>query len=334
MKKILFIYTGGTIGMQVDSKSGALVPFSLTSLKADLPELSRLSVHVEVIALKRLIDSANASVKFWKEIGKTLFDHHANYDAFAVLHGTDTMTFSATACSFMLLGFQKPIIFTGSQLPISAPQTDAKENLLGALDFLISQVNRENGFKEVGVYFNNTLFRATRTTKIHSSAFNGFGSPNDTPLAKDSIIYPNRFLNKDIPLYYNSNFLDEGILVLNWHPLLGEEEFRGVLTPGLKILIIKSYGSGTLPTHSWLIDVLKSAIARGLIVINTTQCFQGGVDPGVYETSNILKEIGVLFVKDMTLEAIIIKAAWLYDGKISNLKFALAFFKDYCGEMG
>lgn len=320
--------------MKIDSKSGTLVPFSLQLLIDDLPELAEVNAAIETVTLDRPEDSANATVKVWKEIGEKLYGNHVNYDAFVVLHGTDTMVYSATACSFMLQGFQKPIVFTGSQLPISDPQTDAKDNLLGALDFLVSQNIKENSFKEVGIYFNDKLFRATRTTKIHSLDFDGFGSPNDTPLVKGLFVNSENFLNHDVPLNYNSDFLDEGIQVINWHPLLGEEEFKSILTSNLKILIIKSYGSGTLPTHLWLLEALKEIILKGCIVVNTTQCFRGGVHPGIYETSNLLKKIGVLFVKDMTLEAVIVKSAWLYGQKTNGLDFFSVFFKDYCGEMG
>ncbi len=328
MKKILLIYTGGTIGMQIDANTGALVPFSLEGIMCQIPKVSQLNIEMDTISITLPIDSANASDQLWKEIGLLLYQNKEQFDAFLILHGTDTMAYSATACSFMLQGFGKPIVFTGSQLPISDPETDAKANIVGALSLL-----KETAFKEVGIFFNDKLFRATRATKIHGSDFDGFGSPNGIALTEYEIALENT--TKDVVQFnYQPNFLTDGILVFCWHPLVTEKMFVSVFSDNLKVLIIKSYGSGTLPTYPWILAILKEQIAKGLVVILKSQCFRGGVISGIYETSAQLENAGILYAKDMTLEAVIIKSAWLLSQNMNDLKFVAAFFKDYCGELG
>ncbi len=333
MKDVLIIYTGGTIGMEIDTESGVLIPFSLTSLLSQMPELKEVKANLSSYSFEEPIDSANASVDTWMEIGNVIFQKKDTFDAFVVLHGTDTMAYSATACSFMLQGLEKPIIFTGSQLPISHPNTDAKENVLGVFE-LLTKENKKNPFVEVGLYFHQKLFRATRVTKIHSSSFDGFGSPNTAPMFEKGRMNSSLFLNSKTTFSFQPHFSQKGIAVVTWHPLLNKELFLEHLKPGVNILILQSYGSGTLPTYPWLMDALRKFSNSGGIVINKTQCYQGKVDQGVYETSNMLNKIGVIPANDMTLESVIVKAAWLYYRKPNVLEFKLAFFKDYCGEMG
>ena len=321
--------------MEIDAQSGALTPFSLESLLSQIPELADVEANISTHSFDTPIDSANASADFWISIGEVVLNNKEHFDAFIVLHGTDTMAFSATACSFMLQGLQKPIIFTGSQLPISTPNADAKRNFLGALQLLIDTNGDMAHFKEVGIYFNQKLFRATRATKIHTSSFEAFGSPNSPLLVDNEKINSELFLNGHNGFNYNSTFLKEGISVITWHPLIGEAEFKALLNEETKVLIIQSYGSGTLPlnSRSWLTKLLQKISENGGVIINKTQCFRGGVDQGMYETSNKLNEIGVISSKDMTLESVIVKAAWLYPQKPNVLEFKQAFLKDYCGEM-
>ncbi len=334
MKNILLIYTGGTVGMQKNTELGALVPFSMTLLLREIPELNNIAANITPLQFEVPIDSSNATFKTWQAIADMIYEHQSAYDTFVVLHGTDTMAYSATACSFMLQGFGKPLIFTGSQFPITYKETDAKKNILGAVNFAIANGCDNAYFNEVGIFFDEKLFLASRTTKVHSSKLNAFGSPNSLPVFEKGKFDPSYRSSERNKVKYPSNFLQNGIVVLSWHPLLTKEDITYLLHDRVKIVVIQSFGSGNLPSFAWVLTLLQRFVKKGGIVINKTQCFQGQVSQGVYETSSALNTLNVIPAKDMTLEAIIVKASWLYPHKTNVLEFKEAFFKDYCGEMG
>lgn len=309
--RVLIIYTGGTFGMARDSE-GTLVPFDFSLIMEHLPTLKNLALELTVISFETPIDSSNIAPQHWQTIAQIIYDHYDVNDGFVVLHGTDTMSYTASALSFMLEGLTKPVVFTGAQLPISEPRSDARENLITALEIASSKIDGKSIVPEVCIYFDYELLRGNRSRKVESMQFDAFESGNYPPLAKAGVkIYYNyaSIYKSTSPsaLLLHATF-DTHVAILKLFPGINETLVDAIFSiKGLKGIILETYGSGNAPNETWLIKALDSAIEKGLIVLNISQCPGGMVTQGRYETSKALARIGVISGSDMTTEAALTK---------------------------
>jgi len=335
---ILIIYTGGTIGMVNDLVTGALVPIDFRHISGQVPELRRFGFNLESVTFDPVIDSSDVSPETWIRIADTISDNYDHFDGFVVLHGTDTMAYSASALSFMLSGLEKPVIFTGAQLPIGVLRTDGKENLITAIEIAAACENGLPLVPEVCIYFENKLLRGNRTIKFSAEHFNAFSSPNLPPLAEAGLqIRYNRNLIRyptiRRPLIVSAKF-DTGVAVLRLFPGIGHSVVSAVLkTKELHGLILETYGTGNAPTLDWFLDEIRSFIAEGGIVLNVTQCPAGAVEMGLYETSAGLRAAGVISGKDITTEAAVTKMMILLGSSLPKAKVETLLSKPLSGEM-
>ena len=311
--KVLIIYTGGTIGMVENADNGILEPFDFAHLRSQIPEIQKLKFTVEYFVFQPIIDSSNITPEHWMKLVSILEDNYQSYDGFVILHGTDTMAYTASALSFMIENLSKPVILTGAQLPIGKLRSDARENLITALE--IAADRDEHGvpkIQEVCIFFQNYLFRGNRTTKINADNFNAFKSYNFPFLAKSgiNIIYSENLLlrhnaSKPVKFHYR---LDTNVAVLRIFPGINQSIVSAILTiPGLKGLIIETYGKGNAPDLDWFINLLSQASDKGLTIVNITQCEIGYVDMNKYQTGIRLRSAGVISGADSSVEAALTK---------------------------
>ena len=336
MTNVLIIYTGGTIGMVTDPKTGVLVPFNFDQITDNVPELKRLDYNFKVHSFDPLIDSSNMSPEIYKELVSLIQKNYEKYDGFVILHGSDTMSFTASALSFMIENLDKPIILTGSQLPVNGIRTDAKENLITALEIAAAKKRGKAIVPEVCIYFDYQLFRGNRSFKYNSDKFEAFRSPNCPVLAEAGVYL--EFNKNDIlkpgngPVKFHKK-LDSEIGVLKLYPGISPHMVKAALNSDCKAIIMETFGSGNTSTETWFLDMIRSAIADGKLILNISQCKVGTVELGRYETSRQLKEMGVVSGFDMTFEAAVTKLMFLFGNFKSNKKIAELLETNLRGEM-
>ena len=337
--KILIVYTGGTIGMVKDYKTGALKAFDFSQISSKIPELQQLNCNITTISFDEPIDSSNMNVNYYIDIAQIISDNYNQFDGFVVLTGSDTMSYTSSAISFMFENLEKPVIFTGSQLPIGDLRTDAKENLITSIEIASANKNGAPIISEVCLYFEYKLYRANRTTKISADQFEAFTSMNLSPLAEsgvhlkfnESLIYKPK--SKEKTLVVNKSLVDD-VVVLKLFPGISSKVVVSILNiPNLKGIVLETYGSGNAPNSEHFIALLKNAIDKGIKIVNVTQCENGSVMMGHYDTSLMLKEIGVINGKDITSESAIAKLMYLLNKELSDSEFKKLFEKSLRGEL-
>ena len=325
--KVLIVYTGGTIGMVQDA-NGSLHPFEMERIYDAVPQLHACKYDIDSVTLPRIIDSSNMTPSLWVDIASIIEQRYNEYDGFVVLHGTDTMAYTASALSFMFKNLAKPIILTGSQLPLSMLRSDGRENIISALEIASGQ---EVVIPEVCIFFENHLYRGNRSTKLNAENFDAFGSYNFPSLAKVGInirYKAHLFLPKPRKKLLVRKLFDTRVAVLKLFPGIGEGVVRAVLNaPDLQGVVIETYGSGNAPTDEWFISALDEAIQNGIIVMNVTQCKAGAVKMRQYEASCDMDRIGVIGAGDITVEAAITKMMYLlgnFPGDKEHVKLRLS----------
>ncbi len=309
MAKVLLIYTGGTIGMKTDVRTGALAPFDFGSIYDEFPQLHSLETTVDICPFEP-IDSSDVTPALWTRLAETIMERYYDYDGFVVLHGTDTMSFSASALSYALEGLGKPVVFTGSQLPIGVLRTDGRENLITAIELAAT-----GEVPEVGLYFQNKLFRGNRTSKFSAEEFGAFHSENYPALADVGVSV--RFNTPFIAprptgfLRVRPHFVT-GVSIIKIFPGLTEGVFRAMLgVEGVHSVVLETYGAGNAPTATWFTEALADIVRRGVVVLNVTQCVSGSVAMDIYEAGQGLERAGVVSGRDITTEAAVTKLMWL-----------------------
>ncbi len=335
--KLLLIYTGGTIGMVKDSETGSLMPLDFKHLTEQVPELRAFDCQLDSFEFPVAIDSSNVNPEFWVDLVRVIEKNYTKYDGFVILHGTDTMSHTASALSFMIQNVDKPIILTGSQLPIGTIRTDGKENLITSIEIAMGKRNGRSIIQEVSVCFGNKLYRGNRISKINAEYFNAFSSENYPPLAEIgiNIHYKTSYFldNNKGKVTFNTN-LDNNVAVLRIFPGISKAYLESIINiKGLKALVIETYGAGNAPTYAWFIDELKRAIKKGIVLVNVTQCKAGSVIQGHYETSVKMLEMGVVSAYDMTIEATVVKLMYLLGNGLYGKELSEAFIINISGEM-
>jgi len=337
-KSILVIYTGGTIGMKEDPETGALAPFNFEQILDEVPELKKFGFILNTISFNPLIDSSDITPEFWVKLANTIMENYTNYNGFVILHGTDTMSFSASALSFMLENLSKPVVLTGSQLPIGKLRTDGKENLISAVEIAAASSNNQPLVPEVTIFFENQLFRGNRTSKHNAEYFNAFRSDNYPPLAQAGINIKYNFAN----IHYHSHNpelvvhteLSTNVAVLKLFPGITPAVVDAVLeSPDVKAVVLESYGSGNAPSSAWFLKRVKKAVEREILIYNVTQCNAGSVDMDKYQNGLLLKRAGVVSGSDITFEAAVAKLMFLLGKKYSFANLISEAKKSISGEI-
>ncbi len=336
--KILLIYTGGTIGMIKDLDTGGLRAFDFNNLLLRVPELKLLDCNINTISFKNPIDSSNMNQNYWVDIAQIIETNYKIYDGFVILHGSDTMSYTASALSFMLENLNKPVIFTGSQLPVGDLRTDAKENLITSIQIASLKRKGEPVIKEVALYFEYKLYRANRTTKINAEHFEAFASLNYPTLVESGVhlkVNDQHLLKPktNLPLKVHTS-LNANVIIIKLFPGICESVINAMLNiPNLQGVVLETFGSGNTTTCQWFIDALTKTIQKGIPIINVTQCSGGYVIMGQYETSTKLKSIGLISGKNMTTEAAITKLMYLLNKNLSLNELKVHFETSLRGEI-
>jgi len=315
---LLLIYTGGTIGMKQNMKDLTLKPFDFSQILDEVPEIRKFAFKIDTYSFEPPIDSSDVEPSLWQDLARLIKEKYEDYDGFIILHGTDTMSYSASALSFMLDGLTKPVILTGSQLPIGVPRTDGKENLISAVE--IASAKDEEGHPavpEVCVCFDSLLMRGNRSTKVNSEVFRAFQSPNFPPLAEAgiNIRYNNEYIRKPNDWYQSLTInteLDTRVSILKIHPGITPEVVRNILCgKDTRAIIMETYGSGNAPTRDWFLDIVKESSAMNKIIVNVTQCLAGTVNMNIYANGKALERAGVIDGYDSTTESALAKLFYL-----------------------
>lgn len=338
--RILIIYTGGTIGMIEDPETGTLSPFDFSHLIDNVPKIKMLDYDIEHLQFDPPIDSSNIAPSHWQQIASEIGQNYNDFDGFVVLHGTDTMAYTASALSFMLENLHKPVIITGSQLPIGEVRTDGEENLITALQIAAATdpVNGEPMVQEVAILFENYLWRGNRSTKMSADNFNAFKSNNYPPLARIGLAIQYNHdalwrMRERHPLKVHSGMCSD-IIVVYVYPGMSEACLLQQLeTPGVRGIVLKTYGAGNAPTAKWFNEAIRKAIDRGLVILNVTQCVNGGVRQKRYYTGNLLDRAGVISGHDITTEAALTKMMFLFGTGLNARQVARCLHHPLCGEM-
>lgn len=333
----LIIYTGGTIGMVKDSLTGSLMPVNFERLKANIPEIEKLDIDLDIHTFSTTIDSSNMQISDWIRLVEIIEENYTKYDGFVILHGSDTMAYTASALSFMLENLSKPVILTGSQLPIGVLRTDAKENFITALEIAVWKEAGLSKISDVCIYFEYHLLKGNRTIKISSSHFNAFESTNFPAIAEAGvqISFNETIIKKHSskPTRFHKK-LDPNIAILKIFPGMTIQYVHAILSiPGLKAVVLETFGSGNAPTQEWFLEALRDAIARGICIVNITQCSSGSVLQGKYKTSIELERLGVVSGYDMTTEAAVTKLMFLLANCNSIAEVKQQFCEPLCEEL-
>lgn len=309
---LLIIYTGGSIGMVENNSNGSLRPFSFENILDELPELRHAGYQIGSYSFTPLLDSANINPDVWVSIAEVIEDYYNSFDGFIVLHGTDTMAYSASALSFMLENLHKPVIFTGSQLPVGSIRTDAKENLMTSIEIAAQKSKGNSVIPEVAIFFQNTLFRGNRTTKHNAEEFKAFQSFNYPVLAESGVHLKYNYNtigsfsdNKDLIVHKK---LNQDVAILKLFPGINSRVVKASLNiRGLKGVVLETFGAGNAPNEKWFLNEIEKAINKEIIVLSVSQCAEGSVEMGMYETSIALERLGVVSGRDITTEAALTK---------------------------
>ncbi len=339
-KSVLLVLTGGTISMVQDTHTGALRPADAAMFREYMPELLHNNIRVEILPFEPFIDSSDMSPHIWSRLANIIYDNYPAYDGFIITHGTDTMAYTASALSFTLENLAKPVVLTGSQLPMGVLRSDAKENLLTAIEIATEQDEEGNAIvPEVCIFFGEKLYRGNRTTKRAAENFSAFKSYNYEPLAVAGVhikYFPHLIRYPDLrkPLVLHTE-INQNVTILKLFPGISEETVTAVLnTNGLKAVVLETYGAGNAPTNDWLLEALKNATQRGIIIVDKTQCLSGSVEMGRYETSLNLLQAGVISGYDITTEALLTKLMYLLgECKNDTERVKQLLLKNLCGEI-
>ncbi|MBZ9779735.1 asparaginase [Psychroflexus sp. CAK8W] len=338
MSRILLVYTGGTIGMIKNPETGVLTAFNFDELLSNIPELRLLEHDISTVSFDEPVDSSDMDTTDYVKLANLIEENFEDYDGFVVLHGSDTMSYTASVISFMFENLKKPIIFTGSQLPIGDLRTDAKENLITSIQLAGLKEQGKTVIKEVGLYFEYKLYRANRTTKVNAEHFEAFESANFPPIAEsgvnlkinyEKLLKPN--MRKKMVVHKS---LNDNILILKLFPGINYDTLHHIFnTPHIEGIIIETFGSGNAKTNKWFVDLLKGLVGRGVYVVNVTQCVGGAVLMGKYATSEGLKRLGVISGGDITTEAAVGKMMYLLNKNLGPKVFKTIFETSLRGEM-
>ena len=338
MKKILIIYTGGTIGMIHHPETYELIPFDFSHFKTQVPEINKFDIDIDTYECKEIIDSSDLSPELWQNLAEIIYDNYNKYFGFVILHGTDTMAYTASALSFMLDNLAKPVIITGAQLPIGKLRTDGKENLISAIEIAADERYGKPVVQEVCIYFEYKLLRGNRTTKKSAEYFDAFCSPNFPSLADAgiNINYKKNLLlkSKQQKKFTINTQLDKNIFIIKIFPGINLDIISAIIdNPNVKAIILETYGAGNAPTNPDFLKLIKKGIKKGILFLNVSQCLEGKVDMTKYKTGKSLKKVGVISLRDSTIEAAVTKAMWLLGQDFSIEKIRRFLNKSLKGEI-